>query len=135
MADEKALLTRLETVRKLVDDQNKKKDRLAGELDGYNKRLDELQQTCSQQYQCTVEELPALIEGLEKEAELAVADAENILGIGTVQKSIAIAPHLQKEEPPIKQLAPPPNPNAPKFRRPGEGSLKPVSQATNALAE
>ena len=92
MADDKTILQRLEFVTKTVDDLTTKQARLNGELDSHGTRLAELEKKCLEQYQCRIEELPAIREKLEQEAADAVADAESLLGIGTPAKPVQSLP-------------------------------------------
>jgi len=50
-------------------------------LDALKKRQVELEKRAKDEFECSVDELPALIEQLEKEAEVSLANAEKILGM------------------------------------------------------
>jgi DNA repair ATPase RecN len=74
-------IERLEKVRAAIDDAAQRKTRLEGQMDGHKKRLSELEEKCRKDYGCEVEDLPDLIEKLETEADEAIANAEELLGV------------------------------------------------------
>lgn len=80
--DNKAMMTRLEVVRKKIDDLNLQKAKLAGELDNLNKQLSDLETQCKDKFDCKIEELPDIIAGLEDQAVKSLTEAETILGLG-----------------------------------------------------
>jgi len=80
MADNQ--MERLEKARKKVNDFEKEKSRITGELDTHKATLGKIKQDAKTQFDSELDELPDLIEGLGKEAEVSLAKAEKILGIG-----------------------------------------------------
>lgn len=66
---------------------------MTGELDSHRKRLSEEEQKCQTQFECSITELPSLIENFKTEAETTLAKAECILG-------------LREEEIPASQFKP-----------------------------
>jgi len=82
-ADAQEQVRRLGEARAKVEALTKERSRLAGELGAVQKRLAELEAKCKAEFECSVEELPALVEQMKAEAEEALVKAEDILGIGT----------------------------------------------------
>lgn len=74
-------MRRLQDARKKAEDVSKRRQRIAGELDGHLKRLAELEKKCRDDYGCEVAELPGLSAKLEKEAERAIVEAERLLTV------------------------------------------------------
>ena len=54
---------------------------MTGELDSHKKRLAELETKCKSEFDCTIEELPDIAEGLKAEAQKFIVEAENILDL------------------------------------------------------
>ena len=74
-------MRRLTAARSKVQDVTQRRMRLEGELEVHTKSLTELEAKSRKQFGCEVDELPDLIEKLEKEGEAAMAKAETLLGV------------------------------------------------------
>ena len=74
-------MRRLNAARTKVQEVTQRRMRLEGELEVHTKSLTELEAKSRTQFGCEVDELPDLIEKLEKEGESAVAQAEKLLGV------------------------------------------------------
>jgi hypothetical protein len=77
--DEK--VRKLQELRKKADEISQKKQRLAGELDGHEKRQYELEKQCKTNYGCDVDELPSLITQLGEESGRSLEEAERLLSV------------------------------------------------------
>jgi DNA repair ATPase RecN len=82
-------MRRLQDARKKAEDVSRRRQRIAGELDGHLKRLAELEKKCRDDYGCEVAELPGLSAKLEKEAERAIVEAERLLTVPAASASAA----------------------------------------------
>jgi predicted nuclease with TOPRIM domain len=80
-ADAQDQVRRLGEARARVDELTKERSRIAGELGAVQKRLEELEKKCQAEFECKVDELPALVAQMEDEAEKALSQAEQILGL------------------------------------------------------
>ena len=74
-------MKKLTDAREKVDDIKQRRMRLQGELDVHHKHLSELEERSRAEYDCEVDDLPDLIEKLEREGAEAVSSAEKLLGI------------------------------------------------------
>lgn len=77
--DVQGTMHRVETARRRVDELKGRKNRLEGEVETHRRRMGEIEAKCREEYDCEVGQLPGMIEGLEREAEQAVAKAEELL--------------------------------------------------------
>lgn len=75
-------MDRLARARTRCDELLREKSRLSGELDAANRRCEELEKKCSEEFECGSAELPALIVQMREAAEKSVAEAESVLGLG-----------------------------------------------------
>ena len=75
------LIDRLNAARQKVEDISRRRERLQGELDVHHKNLAELEEKSREDFDCEVDDLPDLIEKLEREGEEAIARAEKLLGV------------------------------------------------------
>jgi len=66
-------------VRAKAEEMSREKSRITGELGALKKRLDEMEAKCRKDFDCGVEELPALITQFKAEAKKAISNAEAIL--------------------------------------------------------
>lgn len=89
-------MQRLNQARQKAEELSKEKSRLTGELDTYRKRLAEEEQKCLKEFECSIEELPELIDSFKTEAENNLAKAEFILGLRTDNPEV--------ESPAVKQV-------------------------------
>jgi len=74
-------LERLNKVRSTIEELNQMRSRLIGELSGYKKSLIEIEEECRQKFEIEIDELPDMIDNLEKEAEKSISKAEHLLKI------------------------------------------------------
>jgi len=81
MSDIDDKLKRLQDARKKAEDISKRRQRIAGELDGHKKRLAEIEKKCRDDYGCEIAELPKLSANLESEAEELIKEAERLLSV------------------------------------------------------
>jgi hypothetical protein len=91
--DEK--VRKLQELRKKADEISQKKQRLAGELDGHEKRQTELEKQCKTNYGCEVEELPSLITQLEDESARSLEEAERLLSVPAAP-ALPAAPEVKR---------------------------------------
>lgn len=91
-------MERLNTVRKKAEEVDREKSRIAGELGTHKKRQEELQKKCKEEFDCKIEELPALVKDLNKQAEKSLSQAEIVLGL----KEGDVEPEAKSEEPKAK---------------------------------
>jgi DNA repair ATPase RecN len=97
-------MRRLQDARKKAEDVSKRRQRIAGELDGHLKRLAELEKKCRDDYGCEVAELPGLSAKLEKEAERAIIEAERLLTVPAASASASAAETVKAA--PVKPAEP-----------------------------
>jgi uncharacterized membrane-anchored protein YhcB (DUF1043 family) len=102
--DEK--MKRLQEARKKAEDVARRRQRIAGELDGHLKRSAELEKKCREDYGCEVDELPSLSTRLEKEAEKSIAEAEHLLTVPAIQ-AVSVKPAVTPAKPADSQKATP----------------------------
>jgi flagellar capping protein FliD len=74
-------IERLNRVREKIDNLGKQKERLNGELETYRRRMDEIEDECKKEFNVSIDDLPAMVQKLEDDAEKAIVEAEKILGI------------------------------------------------------
>lgn len=72
-------IDRLNQARRKVETVKQRRMRLEGELNAHNENLGKLEQRSRDEFECEVDELPTLIEKLEKEGSEALAEAEKLL--------------------------------------------------------
>jgi predicted nucleic acid-binding Zn-ribbon protein len=84
-------IKRLETARARAESLSKEKSRLTGELDSHKKRLSEIEKKVKDEFQCGIDQLPALITEFGNEAEKSLCEAEVILGLRTAEDTDALA--------------------------------------------
>ncbi len=72
-------MARLNDVRSKADEHAASKQRLTGELDGYEKTYKASQSECREKFDAGVDQLPDIILELRKEAEESIQKAEKIL--------------------------------------------------------
>jgi hypothetical protein len=78
--DVKAQLERITKVRNDAAEIGRRKERIAGELEGKKKSLADLEDQSVKEFGCEVSGLSALADDLMAEADKAIAKAEAILG-------------------------------------------------------
>jgi hypothetical protein len=71
-------------------------------LDSHRKRLSEEEQKCQTQFECSITELPSLIENFKTEAETTLAKAECILGLREEEQPVVEEP--PKVKPVIRKV-------------------------------
>ena len=99
--DEK--MQRLQAARKMAEEVSRRRQRIAGELDGHMKRSAELEKKCRDDYGCEVGELPHLRIQLEQEAEKSIAEAERLLSV----PALPVKAESPKEENKPESKSPP----------------------------
>jgi exonuclease VII small subunit len=72
-------IDRLNQAREKVDKVRQRRMRLEGEQSAHNENLGKLEQRSRDEFECEVDELPTLIEKLEKEGREALSKAEKLL--------------------------------------------------------
>ena len=75
--DEK--MRRLENAKSRVEEMTRTKERLSGVLETKKARVVELEEKAREDFDCEIDEIPDLVEELDKEATAALAKAEAIL--------------------------------------------------------
>jgi hypothetical protein len=72
-------IDRLNQARRKVEQVQQRRMRFEGELNAHNESLGKLEQRSRDEFECEVDELPDLIEKLEKEGSDSLAKAEELL--------------------------------------------------------
>ena len=83
---------RLNAARAKAQELTQEKSRITGELNALKKRQAELEQRAKEEFDCSIDELPKLIQELEEQAEVSLANAEKILGMREGTPDTAEAP-------------------------------------------
>jgi predicted nucleic acid-binding Zn-ribbon protein len=83
-------IERLQKARSKAEELSREKSRLSGELGALEKQKKDLEDKCVQEFDCDISELPEMIDAFMTEAEVALNNAEVILGlkVGTIQKVV-----------------------------------------------
>ena len=74
-------MERLNEARSKIDEFTRSRERLAGELDTYQKQLGTIETECQEKFEAGIDELAEISESLEAEANDSLAKAEKILGL------------------------------------------------------
>ena len=106
MAEVQEQMERLNAVRKKAEEVDREKSRISGELGTHKKRQQELSKKCKDEFECDIDELPKLVEGLNKQAEESLQQAEIVLGMreGTVKSEKK--PEKKAAEKPVSKPEP-----------------------------
>ena len=96
-----AQMQRLNAARTRAQELTQEKSRITGEVNALKKRQAELEKRSKDEFECKVEELPALMEQLEKDAEASLANAEVMLGLREGQPIAAPTQSEESEDEPI----------------------------------
>jgi len=81
---------------------------LTGELDSHKKRLSELEKKCKAEFDCKIDELPAIITSFETEAQRTKEEAEVILGLREAsgeQATEAVAEPIEETQEAVQEVA------------------------------
>ena len=83
-----AQLEKINGLRTRVTELSAEKERLAGSISTQEQSLGEIEKECRDKFACGVDELSALAEKLESEAQALVTEAETILAGDTEEESV-----------------------------------------------
>lgn len=82
---------------------SQEKSRLAGEQAAIAKRQAESEEQCREEFECSIDDLPAMLERLEQEVEASVLGAEVVLGLREAPPQVVapkvVAPKIEKRRP------------------------------------
>jgi len=72
-------MKKLESLRAELDAKKAEWNRLNGELSGHKSRLEELEKKCREDFDCSPDELPGVVEAMNNEAARLLVEAEAAL--------------------------------------------------------
>ena len=81
MNDHELQMEELSEIRSKIEESQSKKNKLEGELKGYESRIVELKEKCEEKFNVEIEDLADIAEDLEKEAEGWISEAKDIMGM------------------------------------------------------
>jgi len=81
MNEYESQMQELSEIRSNIEESQNRKNKLEGELKGYESRIIELQEKCQERFSVDVEDLADIAEQLEKEADGWISEAKNIMGM------------------------------------------------------
>jgi uncharacterized protein YoxC len=74
-------MQRLEEARRKAEEVSRKKERLNGQIEVKRKQLEKLEKKAQDEFDCTIDKIPDMVESLDKEATEALEKAERLLGL------------------------------------------------------
>jgi hypothetical protein len=81
MNESEAQMQELSEIRSKIEESQNRKNKLEGELKGYESRIIELQEKCQEKFGVEIEDLADIAEQLEKEADEWISEAKDIMGM------------------------------------------------------
>ena len=81
MNEYESQMEELSDIRSKIEESQNKKNKLEGELKGYESRIIELKEKCSDRFDVDIEDLADMAEDLEKEAEELISEVKAIMGM------------------------------------------------------
>ena len=92
--DTQQQLRRLQKAREKAEELAQEKSRISGELGALNTQISDLETKCLSDFGCEIKELPNFIKQLKEESDVALCNAEIILGMreGTVKQAAPVVP-------------------------------------------
>ena len=79
--DVQTQMKRLESAREKVRELDGRRNRLTALVEEREKRVAEIEAQARDEFECEIDELPTMIEQLQRESEEAIVQAESILGL------------------------------------------------------
>jgi len=81
MNEYESQMQELSEIRSKIEESQNRKNKLEGELKGYESRIVELQDKCQEKFDVDIEDLADIAEQLESEADEWITEAKDIMGM------------------------------------------------------
>ncbi len=81
MNEYESQMQELSEIRSKIEESQNRKNKLEGELKGYESRIIELQEKCQERFNVDIEDLADIAEQLEEEADGWISEAKGIMGM------------------------------------------------------
>ena len=81
MNEYESQMQELSEIRSKIEESQNRKNKLEGELKGYESRIVELQDKCQDRFNVDIEDLADIAEDLEKQADGWITEAKDIMGM------------------------------------------------------